>query len=133
MKYFTIEELCKSTTAEQRGIDNTPTDEIKDNLQYLIENLLDPIRELYGKPITISSGYRCPELNKAVGGVPTSDHQNGYSADLDLGGATENKPLFDLIKDSGLEFDQLIWENKGAWVHVSCRREGNRKQVLEIG
>ena len=133
MKYFTIEELCRSTVAQQRGIDNTPTDEIKENLEYLIDNLLDKIREDYGNPITVNSGYRCDELNEAVGGVSNSQHRTGEAADITVGNIEDNKVLFDLIKDSGLEFDQLIWENGGVWVHVSLKRDNNRKQILEIG
>ena len=74
MKYFTIEELTRSATATTRGIDNTPTPEIKANLERLVDKVLDGLREIYGKPITVNSGYRCPELNKAVGGSKTSDH-----------------------------------------------------------
>lgn len=133
MKYFTIEELCRSTVAQQRGIDNTPTEEIKENLEYLIDNLLDKIREEYGNPITVNSGYRCDELNEAVGGVSNSQHRTGEAADITVGSIEDNKVLFNLIKDSGLEFDQLIWENGGVWVHVSLKRENNRKQILEIG
>mgnify|MGYP001024757040 FL=1 len=74
MKYFTLKELTRSTTATAKGIDNTPTPEVEKNLTLLVENVLDPLREIYGKPITVNSGYRCPELNKAVGGSKTSDH-----------------------------------------------------------
>lgn len=74
MKYFTLKELTRSATAEAKGIDNTPTPEVEKNLTLLVENILDPLRLIYGKPITVNSGYRCPELNKAVGGSATSDH-----------------------------------------------------------
>ena len=70
MKYFTIEELTRSTTARQRGIDNTPSQQVIDNLTALVNNVLDPLRQAWGKPIHVNSGYRCPALNKAVGGVP---------------------------------------------------------------
>lgn len=73
-KYFTIEELCHSDIATAKGIDNTPTKDVKENLQALIDNVLDPLREAYGKPIYVNSGYRSPELNKAVGGVSNSQH-----------------------------------------------------------
>ena len=76
-KYFTISELCKSDTAIEKGIDNTPSSEVVERLNMLIDNVLDPLREWYGKPIYISSGYRCPELNKAVGGVSNSFHTIG--------------------------------------------------------
>ena len=97
-KYFTIEELCHSDTANARGIDNAPTEEVKENLQALIENVLDPVREWYGKPIYVNSGYRCPELNKAVGGVDNSFHLQGYACDIDMGDKNDNQPIFDYIK-----------------------------------
>ena len=74
MKYFTIDELCRSDKARQMGINNTPTDDIIDSLSDLVENVLDPAREKFGLPITVNSGYRCPELNKAVDGVAASQH-----------------------------------------------------------
>lgn len=131
-KYFTIEELCHSDTANARGIDNIPTEEVKENLEALIENVLDPVREWYGKPIYVNSGYRCPELNKAVGGVNNSQHVNGQAADIDVFDEKENKKIFDYIVNY-LNFDQCLWENNGAWIHVSYKREGgNRKQVLSL-
>lgn len=132
MKYFTINELCNSITAKRNNIDNTPTDEIKLNLESLVSMILDPLRESFGKPLFISSGYRCPKLNKKVGGVSNSQHIKGEAADIDLGSIEENKILFDLIIELKLPFDQLIWENNGAWVHVSYSRIKNRKQILKI-
>lgn len=130
MKYFTIEELCRSETARIRGIDNTPTEEVRKNLMALVDNVLDPLREWYGKPIYVNSGYRCPALNKAVGGVANSQHLTGQAADIDVNDRAENRRLMKHIEDS-LDFDQLIWENGGAWVHVSYRPDGrNRRQVL---
>lgn len=131
MKYFSIEEMTKSDTAKAKGIDNTPSQEVIDNLTKLIEAVLDPLREWYGKPITVNSGYRCEALNKAVGGSKTSDHMTGRAADIDTGSKEENKKLFDYIKDN-LEFDQLIDEKNLAWVHVSFRENNNRKQVLYL-
>jgi len=78
MKYFTIPELTASAKARALGIDNTPPPGVKIKLSTLVNNLLDPIREKWGGPITVNSGYRCPTLNKAVGGVPTSQHVRGY-------------------------------------------------------
>ena len=130
MKHFTIEELCRSETARSRGIDNTPTEEVKRNLEALVGNVLDPLREWYGKPIYVNSGYRCPALNKAVGGVANSQHLTGQAADIDVNDRAENRKLMKHIEDN-LDFDQLIWENGGAWVHVSYRAGGkNRRQVL---
>lgn len=130
MKHFTIDELCRSDTARSRGIDNTPTEEVRKNLTALVGNVLDPLRDWYGKPIYVNSGYRCPALNKAVGGVANSQHLTGQAADIDTRDTAENRKLMRRIEDS-LDFDQLIWENGGAWVHVSYRADGkNRRQVL---
>lgn len=135
MKYFTIEELTRSATATARGIDNTPTPEIKANLERLVDKVLDGLREIYGKPITVNSGYRCPELNKAVGGSKTSDHMNGFSADITASCKKENAILFQIIKDN-FDFDQLIWEKGNSeypdWVHVSYNPNRLRKQVLKM-
>lgn len=132
MKYFTIDELCHSGKARQLGISNTPTNEIIDSLSDLVENVLDPAREKIGKPITVNSGYRCPELNKAVGGKPTSQHVQGEAADLTTGNREGNKRLYEIIRDN-LQFDQLINEHDYAWIHVSYRQGSNRKQILKIG
>lgn len=131
MKYFTIEELTKSSTAKSKGIDNTPTKEIEENLKELVEKVLDPLRELYGKPIYVNSGYRCPELNKAVGGSNTSQHMTGCAADITAGSKEENEKLFNLIKDN-LKFDQLIDEKNFQWVHVSYYKNRLRNQVLSL-
>lgn len=129
-KYFTIDELCKSDTAKKKGIDNTPTAEIKQKLEVLIDELLDPVREAWGKPIRVNSGYRCPKLNKAVGGVANSQHMKGEAADLNAGSVSLNKQLFELIR-TRYEYDQLIDEANYAWVHVSYVRK-NRHQVLHL-
>ena len=130
MKHFTIDELCRSDTARSRGIDNTPTEEVRKNLTALVGNVLDPLRDWYGKPIRVNSGYRCTALNKAVGGVASSQHLTGQAADIDTNDTAENRRLMKHIEDN-LDFDQLIWENGGAWVHVSYRPDGkNRRQVL---
>lgn len=132
MKYFTIKELCKSETAQAKGINNEPTKEIEKNLIALVENVLDPLREWYGKPIYVNSGYRCQKLNKAVGGVSSSQHTKGQAADIDVNNTANNKKLFDYIKNN-LKYDQLLWENGGSWIHVSFRNDGkNRMQCLSI-
>ena len=131
MKYFTIEEMTKSSTATAKGIDNTPSKEVEDNLMKLIEAILDPLREWYGKPIRVNSGYRCEALNSAIGGAKNSQHTTGMAADIDVGSVEENKKLFDYIKDN-LEFDQLIDEKHLSWVHVSYHENNNRKQVLYL-
>lgn len=130
MRHFTISELCSSDTAKAKGICNMPTPGIERNLTALVDNVLDPLRDWYGKPIRVNSGYRCPALNKAVGGVANSQHLTGQAADIDTDDWAENRKLMKHIEDS-LDFDQLIWENGGAWVHVSYRADGkNRRQVL---
>lgn len=131
MKYFTIKELCHSITANARGIDNACDAAIENRLVALVENVLDPLREWYGKPIMVNSGYRCPQLNRAVGGSPTSQHMKGEAADIDAGDRQQNKLLFEYIRKN-LPFDQLIDESNFAWVHVSFRESGNRKQVLKL-
>ena len=131
MKYFTLEELTKSATAAKLGIRNKPTAEEKNNLIKLAENILDPLREKYGAPIIVTSGFRCEKLNKAVGGAKTSQHRLGQAADIRSKSDTraENKKIFDLIMELGLPYDQLINEYNYDWVHVSFGPR-NRRQVL---
>lgn len=132
MKYFTIEELTKSATAKKKGIKNTPNATEKANLIALVENILDPLREAYGKPIIVTSGFRCEKLNKAVGGAKTSQHCKGQAADLRTKADTpeENKKLWDLVIKLGLPFDQMINEYGFDWVHVSYGPR-NRRQLLK--
>lgn len=122
MKYFSIEELTASTQARKMGIENIPTDEARANLEALVDAVLDPLREKYGYPIHVSSGYRCPRLNKAVGGEKTSQHVNGEAADIYVTRPKEMAELFSLIYYL-LPYDQLIWEKGSdeapAWIHVS--------------
>nr|UVY17005.1 MAG: Peptidase M15 [Bacteriophage sp.] len=131
MKYFTLKELTRSATAEAKGIDNTPTPEVEKNLTLLVENVLDPLRNLFGKPITVNSGYRCPELNKAVGGSKTSDHVKGFAADITGGSKEENERLFYLIKYN-FNFKQLIDEKNFSWVHVSYDPSNLKNQILNL-
>lgn len=131
MKYFTIAELCHSTTADRLGINNRCHTEHVTKLTMLVNNVLDPLREWYGRPITISSGFRCPELNRAVRGSVTSQHMTGEAADIDTGDRQQNKFLFEYIRQY-LPFDQLIDENNFSWVHVSFKAIGNRSQVLKL-
>lgn len=131
MKYFTLKELTRSATAEAKGIDNTPTPEVEKNLTLLVENVLDPLREIYGKPITVNSGYRCPELNKAVGGSKTSDHVKGFAADITGGSKEENERIFNIIKHN-FHFKQLIDEKGFSWVHVSYDPSNLKNQILKL-
>lgn len=129
MKYFTIKELCKSNTAESKNIDNTPSDNVVTNLTRLVDNVLDPLREWYNKPIYINSGYRCKKLNKAVGGVSNSYHLKGMAADIDMGNKDDNQPLFDYIKDN-LSFTELGWEGNGRWIHVAYDPDKLDKEIF---
>lgn len=119
MKYFTIAELTRSTTAQLRGIDNTPSQQVIENLTALVENVLDPLREAWGAPIHVNSGYRCPALNKAVGGVPASQHMAGEAADITAGSQAQNQRLYQLLRQLNLPVDQAINEYDFRWLHVS--------------
>ena len=133
-EHFTIEELCRSQVAVCLGIDNEPRrEDIIANLKRLAFHTLEAVRILNdNKPITITSGYRCKELNRAVGGVATSQHQNGCAADFVVGSAEENRRLFERIKSSGsVPFDQLILEPKAGWIHISYVEGGNRFQIID--
>ena len=132
-KYFSIAELTKSSTAIKKKINNTPTKEVENNLNQLIDNILDPLREAWGQPIIVGSGYRCEALNKAVGGAAHSQHKLGQAADIHTksDSAEDNKKLFELIKQLKLPFDQLINEYNYSWVHVSYSNR-NRRQILNI-
>lgn len=132
MKYFTIAELCKSETADRLGIDNRCKKEHVYNMTALVDNVLDPLREAYGKPIQVNSGFRCLALNKAVKGSATSDHMTGRAADITGGSPKENKRLFYLIQELGLPFKQLIDEKNFSWIHVSYDGRNIKKQVLKL-
>lgn len=132
-KYFSIAELTKSATAKSKNIDNTPNKEVEKNLNQLIDNILDPLREKWGEAIIVNSGYRSTELNKLVGGASSSQHIVGQAADIRTKSNTEssNKKLFNLIKSMKLPYDQLINEYNYKWIHVSYSSK-NRRQILNI-
>lgn len=132
-KYFTLKELTKSTTAIRKSIKNIPNKNQEQNLIDLIDNILDPLREAYGKPIIVSSGFRSKELNAAVGGVNNSQHVCGQAADIRTVEDTpqENKKLFDIAQELNLPYDQLIDEYNYNWIHISYSPK-NRKQILHI-
>ena len=131
IKYFSLSEFLNSATAKRLRIDNTPSFEVVDNLNKLAD-YLDVIREKVGKPIRISSGFRCPVLNKAVGGVANSQHLKGLAADLIC---ADMESLGKVLRETG-GFDQLIKEHckgsKSFWYHVSVApRNGKpRQQVI---
>jgi hypothetical protein len=93
---------------------------------------LDPVRELWGAPLRVNSGYRSPALNAAVGGAPSSQHMAGEAADITTGSREGNERLFGLIVSSGLKFDQLIDERGWSWLHVSYREGANRRRILHL-
>lgn len=133
MKYFTVNELIDSDFAKAKKIDNNPKEEnIINSLKDLINNCLDPLRGSYGKPIKVNSGYRSPTLNKAIGGVSTSQHLKGQAADITGGSLEENKKIFELAKKLPLGFDQLINESNFSWVHISWKPSNNRNQILNL-
>jgi len=128
-KNFSLLELTSSETAVRKGIDNTPSEEVISNLKAVCENILQPLRVWYGKPINITSGYRSPKLNKAIGGSTTSDHCQGCAIDFTVPKEDYEK-IFQWLRENK-EFDQLINEFDFQWIHVSFRKSGNRKQVLK--
>jgi hypothetical protein len=135
-EHFTLEEMIKSQTGSRKGIDNTPGPEVVANLVDLCVNVLEKIRTHFGKPITVNSGYRCPKLNKAIGGAKNSQHLSGQAADIEVPGI-DNLVIFEWIRYN-LEYDQLILEYykedvpDSGWIHVSYNSSRNRKQVLII-
>ena len=130
---FTLDEMCASTKAKELQIINQVTDAAHlQALKALAKEVLQPIRNLHGGPVAVTSGYRQPALNEAVGGTPTSQHPKGEAADITVGSPADNKALFEQIARSGIPYDQLICEFGGEWLHVSHRLQGpQRRQVLE--
>ena len=128
---FTLEELLHSETAITHGFTEQfqPTSGIVKNLNLLMDRILQPLRDSFGKPITVNCGYRCPRVNQAVGGVPNSQHLEGKAADIT---SEDNKALFELAKS--LPFDQLLSEKTKngvpTWIHISYNNGANRKQII---
>ena len=134
-KSFTLNELTKSQEATRLGIDNTPNEEQILNLKLLCENVLQPIRDFYGMPLSVSSGYRSTALCEAIGSSSKSQHTKGQAADFEIFGVA-NKDLADFVVKN-LDYDQCIlefWnenEPNSGWVHCSFNASGNRKQFLK--
>lgn len=133
--HFKLSEFTKSQTATARKIDNNPSLAVVEKLQQLCINVLEPLRNAFNTPITIGSGYRCPQLNSAVGGVKNSQHMTGEACDIHLPDRVTGKKWFLWIKET-LVFDQLIMERESKestryWIHVSYKSSGNRKQVIQ--
>ena len=132
-KYFTLDELIHSDTADRLGIDNSPTSEAVSNINDLVTNVLDNLRDGWGRPIIVTSGYRCKELNAAVGGTHNSQHLKGQAADI----VSDDFEAFRRFvrrwcKDN--EFDQCIFEHSSdsEWIHISYVEGRNRRQVLDL-
>lgn len=124
MNRFTFDEMTASDKARELGIDNTPPAWARQNIVALVQNILDPLREAFGKPIYVTSGYRCPRLNAAVGGVANSNHMKGLAADIRATGKyqidrEENRRLYDLARQLRLPVKELLWEKGGSWIHIS--------------
>jgi zinc D-Ala-D-Ala carboxypeptidase len=134
-KHLDLSEVTRSESAKRHGISNQPTPEHIENFKLLAEKIFEPIREHFGVPIRISSGYRSKELNAKIGGSKSSQHCKGQAIDIDQDGTSiTNKQVFDFIKDN-LPFDQLIYEfgddQNPNWVHVSYSKNEQRGQVLK--
>jgi len=134
-KNLSLAEVMRSETAKRKGVSNMPTEAHIANFKLLAEKVFQPIREHFGVPIHISSGYRSAALNKAVGGSATSQHCTGEAIDIDMDGTSiTNKQIFEFVRDN-VNFDQMIAEfpvdGNPAWVHVSYESTGKqRKQIL---
>lgn len=134
-KHFNLEEFTRSATAEKFNIDNTPNEYTVNNLNKLVTNILDPLREAFGSPIKITSGYRSYLLNKMVGGVKNSQHMSGKAADIvPIGKSFDEFTNFikEWLKDK--DFDQCIIESSGKsrWIHISYDEGHNRKKIFSI-
>ena len=134
--YFTMKEMTKSSTAEKLGFINKPLQSDIDNLDELVTKVLDPLREAWGKPIRVTSGYRCVRLNKAVGGVQNSQHTKGQAADLQPIKYSEIEQFISFVRDwcTHNEFDQCIIETSktGKWIHISYAKGKNRKKLFSL-
>ena len=134
-KHISYKEGVYSNTATRKGIDNTPNDEQLNNMELIAEKVFEPLRKWVSGPIKINSFFRCPELNKAIGGSSKSQHCNGQAMDIDdTFGRVTNAEMFIWIKHN-LDFDQMIWEfgddDNPAWVHISyISSEENRNRFL---
>jgi len=131
-KNFVLSEITRSNTAKRLNISNAPDKEHLRNLQVIIRDLIQPMRDALG-PIRITSGYRSPQLNRVIGGSRKSQHCKGQALDLQFwkAGKMCNKEIYDWVVKEEIEFDQMINEFNFAWIHISLRDKDNRKQILE--
>ena len=137
-EHCSYKEGIRSTTADRMGIDNIPNEEQLENMKVVAEKLFEPIREFMGRPIRVNSFFRCPELNKAIGGSPYSQHCKGQAMDIDIPyGDNPNAEMYHFVKDN-LDFDQMIWEfgddKNPNWVHISwvSHRPNRKQEVIAI-
>lgn len=127
---FDLEEFTRSSKAKELGITNEPGEKELAALRVLVSRTLQPLRDKIGKPIHVNSGYRCPELNKAIGGVPTSQHQKGEAADLSIDGKAAD--ILEALENSKIPFDQAILYRKQNFLHVSLKMDGVQKSNVII-
>lgn len=132
MRYFTYKEFERSKTAVRHAIDNTAPVAVMKNIAALVDNVLDPLREAWGRPIVVTSGYRSRRLNRLVGGSVSSHHLSGMAADITTGNSVDNRRLFQLILSLNLPFTQLIDEKNFSWIHVSYDKDNLKRQILKL-
>jgi len=127
---FTLEEFTRSDKAKELGITNEPGEKELAALRVLVSRTIQPLRDKLGVPIHVNSGYRCPELNKAVGGVPTSQHQKGEAADLSIDGKAND--ILEALENNNIPFDQAILYRKQNFLHVSLKLDGVQRSNVII-
>lgn len=131
MEYFTFTEFERSDMAYRLGLDNTAPNNARKNIARLVDDVLDPLRRAWGRPLTVTSGYRTKEVNRAVGGSPTSHHMKGMAADITTGNVIDNRRLYQLVQDLGLPFTQLIGKKYGfRWIHIGYNPVDTRHDIL---
>lgn len=133
-KNFKLSEFIESETAKKKNIDNTPSEEIIENIRLLVTSLLQPLRDRISYPFHVNSGYRCKALNKAVGGSDTSAHLQGLAADIDLGSRQLNRILWEEIERGHFNFDKCINEFGFSWIHIGIKKDnkGNRHSMFKL-
>ena len=134
--HFSLFEFTRSQTASRLGINNNPPEQVKKRLKTLANAVLEPVRSHFGKPVRISSGYRCLALNEAIGSKSNSQHIRGEAADFEIPGVPNLEVALWVSKN--LQYDQVIWEYgslkdpAAGWIHCSYKTEGNRNIVLTV-
>lgn len=133
--HFYLSELTQSRTAARRGIDNTPSEKIRNQLKEATQQLFQPMRDLLGKPVLVSSGYRCPALNRAIGGAKNSTHMHGYAIDFTCPAFGTPRQIVEFLHTAlakqGIKFDQIILEfpdTASSWVHIGYKSADGRQR-----